>query len=1555
MDTLIEKANTISRCGSFYYQTLEDEQKDIAEFISHVTWYNKIPSKLKHIEEALKGGSFFLSYYDVIKFSDNDVSWRGIKDSLQFRLQGPAVRKENDVYTSAPDTTRYPGRLGNLEIPNSVVAEANKEQEYTATENKDIILYPDTSANVIIDNTTIPKWDLNIDPNIYVISIIINGKVLITGQDFESGFGKITFLENPLKLFPSKKILVLCSQIRFKNIYNYIIGATNVYGDISYILKYYRESQTVRLLKLACAQFSGMTVVKEQCKIINVIENEIGATYVTNKGIIEALYNHKLHKPGTIIDKDSIIGGDSLFNIYSTYDSVKNFNLTISLNNILPVNGLYATTLNPIKFNVINPTDTLTIYVPLFEGSDSAKEQYKKYVISIGGVPVNVPSNGLLPPNKVLAYSLLPPGEVPQDDIFLEVNTGTYTSLYFSSLNGTSSGTSGAKNRPLTLSMKILGDASVTNFISDGLGLLGWSSPSSSILMYSDINIDVDTSEGVAFINLTGESNSIGSFKVVGNLTANILSGEIRSDSASGDSEPCSICSGCKGMILVGDITFNIGSLEYKDKKPVINGAIVGSLEYRNGNAYGTHTGNITINLYNGVYNGNIYAIGRKGQTVCTYTVNYFGGEFGTSKKIKLSEGGTIYGDKILNIKGSGELSSASVEYTKFNFINIDPDAKFILSGDIELGHSTISNNGLLEFSDVSNCTVYDKEVKENSTISEDNTVITSKVIISSGGTYINWESLGPNFSIDSGKLVYTISALINGWDSNWGVFGLLNSPNTDNLPVGESLVDSIYLPNYPEYVDENGSTRIKLTEGSATGNCEIFGGSLSQAFTGNTWIYSDGGTYTKLIGGTSSHGSRANFTGNAHIYINNTSVNHIYGGIHADAGNPIMNGSSFITIGHNTNINGWIVGGNVSWHSGTTTLNGNTNVLVNTILTGTLVPSDQNGPPAADTAIIGGNAWLRNVQCTSTLNGNTIVNVHITDDSFTEDNKTFTKIITGGSLIGGLLSSNKSYGYVNGDTSVVINIDTLETITFSNKIIGSGLLEGACANTYIHGGSSSVEINGGLYTNCVIGNSYVKSGISTTSGNSTLIIKGGVFNNYVIAGGYAERGQSITINGVTSINIYSGTFNGTLIGGSYESSGGSTIKSGDINININGGQFSTIVGGHYTTGDGVTASTDISVDTITMVISGASVVEGPIYGGIVLQRKAGASDKMYQNSVNIILDTVTINNNIYVAGGDFITEAATSVLNTVTTRLGISNNTVLKDGITISGGYFGLDNSPESVIEGDKILALYGTENYDLSRINTIDFSTIEIVNENAEINIGVSLDSIGINKKTGKGTYKLLPNETLQTFNVNEGTLNLGENVSAESIYVNNTATVKSTMSTVAARIIFNAGSTLDVEDGYLTMLNGGSIEITGAINILLKSDKEQTKNYYSIKIAEGVSSVTIGGEELQEGQYVKAESYIHTIIDSEDKGIDFSNSYFKYFNSCLYINVNDASTIKLDSVSEVEYVMNDLTGGSLFIVKYDKSLLTDNMIIDIKTFINREKPLGSFIAYSDDVIDV
>lgn len=1553
MDILTEKSNTISRCGSFYYQTLEDETKDLAEFISHITWYNKIPSKLKKIEEALKGGAFFLSYYDVIKFNDKDVSWRGIKEALQYRVQGPATRKVDGEYESAPDTKRYPGRLANLTINNSVVAEANEQDVYTATENESTILYPKEGETIVLPETIVPKWDITIDDNIYVISIILDGKVLITGQDFESDFGKLTFLKNPITLFPAKKILVLCSQVRFKNIYNYIIGATNIYGDISYVLKYYRTSQTINTLKLACAQFAGLTVVKEPCKIVAVKKHDIGATYITNNGVLDARYNHNVYKAGTTLNQDTVIGGNSLFNIYSNYDAIKNKDITISLNGILPITGLYASNLKEMEFNVVKPNTTTNIYVPLFSGNSSSLEAYKKYAISIGGVSPNLANNIILNKAPLLPTYDLELGEVPYEDIFIEETTGTYANLSFANITGSSSGTSGTCDAPITLTIIISGNAVVTSFLDGGAGLLGWTGASASVVMYSNINVIISTSESVSFINMTGESNSSGSFKIIGDLTASIESGEVGVDEASVDSEAWSLCAGCKGMVLKGNNTFNIGVKNSIENKPIINGAIIGSLEQRNGGATGTHEGLITINLYNGTYNGNIYAIGKKGQTICTYTVNYFDGEFAQDKKIKISEGGNVYGEKILNIKESGELNSSYVDYYDFDTINIDSDAKFIMTGDIILGSSTITNKGTIDFSGVTSCEVADDKIRENSHYYDSNDVITSNIVLASGGTYVAYEALGAAFSVNNNNLLYTISAKVNGWDINWGVLGLQGSNNVTDLPIGVDLQENVFLPNYEEYVTSSGDTEIKLVEEHSSSSASVFGGKLAADFVGNTWIYSEGGTYNKLVGGTSSNGSRANFTGNSHIYVKNSTINHLYGGIHADAGSPIMDGNSFITIDSNTNIPGWVIGGNVLWHANTTTFNGSTNIYIYVPLTGTLAPSDLNGPNVADTAIVGGNAWLRNFAGTSTLNGNTSINIIIKEAQTSNANNSFSKLVVGGSLIGAATAGSIGYGYVNGNTHVYINVS--KDITFTNSIIGSGLIESVGNNVYVHGGNSNIELNGGIYANSVIGNSYVKRGSSTTYGKVTSVISNGTFNANIIAGGRIERDQTIIIKGTTELLVTDCTTNSTIIGGSYENAGASTVKSEDVSIIISGGVVSDIVGGHYTTGDGTISSADVSIENITIEIKDKAVINGSIYGGIVLQRCAGENDIMRQNNINIILRDTNINNNIYAAGGDYINEAATSVLKTESTRLELSNETILKNGIIISGGYVGMENSATSVISGNRTLALAGTSDYDISSVVLKDFNTIEVTEENAVVNINVSLTDCGIVNKVGKGTYKLLDNESVNILDVNEGTLKLGNNITARQLNINNTSIFDAVTGTISGSVNLNEGSTLKVEANALKMTDNSTLRINGKINIIIATDTAQSKNFYSIKLVEGASHIFLGNEEIENGQYVNAASYIKSIVDINAKDIDFSNAYFKLEDNILYIHVNDSSIIQWGKGSELQYVMTELLNNSLFLVKYDKSLLTDSMIIDIKTFIDREKPVGSFISYLDDVIDV
>ena len=1039
-------------------------------------------------------------------------------------------------------------------------------------------------------------------------------------------------------------------------------------------------------------------------------------------------------------------------------------------------------------------------------------------------------------------------GAMPEAGMTLEVTSGTYQGLSFTRVGGSTVGTLGTAEEKAQLTLNILGDASVSNFIDGGQGLLGWSNGSSAIVFNSDITANVNTSGSVAWINLTGESNYVNSMSVNGDLTATILSGTIGKGTVG---EGASLASGAKGMIINGNSTFTIG--EVGTTGPTIEGSIVGGIVQRDGGATGSMTGDVVININSGSIAGNIYATGSKATLNGNYTVNYSGGTLGG--KIAVTAGGTVTGTKTLNICGTAVLDTTQFEYTQFDKVTIAENAQLNMVGDVTLGVTELENNGTIDFAGVTSVALELTGLTGTETVSDDGLSISAEYIVLQGGTLTNTaalSALNPSFSYDGDKLVYSTTVNVNGWDVNWGVGGLADAPDLAALPGVSTITANTWLGNDAAYINANGDVQIRVTGGGGTG-VNLYGGKQDTAFSGDTWLSIEGGTWGTIVGGTNSNSAQASFTGSSHIMIDGATVDHVYGGIHADAGSPVMTGNTYVSIKEGSVVNGWIAGGNVSWHNGTTKLVGNTNVWVYEVLTGEMAPSNQNGPASANTAIIGGNAWLRNTVCNTSIEGSTNLNVLLGANAAAGvESPTFGKLIVGGTLIGA--SSGSSTGSISGSTNVTIDTsDCTKNITFSKNIIGGAFLTGgSSAVTYTQGGGSNMSI----------------------AGNS-------VFNGMVILGCYVTNNQSATISGDSTLTVSGGTFKNLVIGGMYESSGSSTVVSGDIELNLNGGTYDgNIVGGHYTTGTGTVAVTAATTGDITVNIGSNAVVNGTICGGTVLQRTSGQATGFSQGNVTVNLEEgSTINGNIYAAGGDVVTGAATAALITESTRVAIADGVNLKDGITISGGYVGLGNSAGSKVTGYRTLALTGTGAYDLSEVTLTDFDTVEVTDAEASVNMGVSLSSAGIINKTGAGTYQLMDGDQAGDLAILEGTLKLSSDATMTSLTVSKGATLDATSGAVSTDLTLGEGSTLKLGSSALNLGTDKTLTLGSDLTL----DVTGVDASDSVELVSGLASVKLGTTSMETGKWMSASDYFSSVVLG---GTSISDALLKLEDNTLVV---------------------------------------------------------------------
>lgn len=356
MDTLEEQANTLSRCGSFYYRILTDASKEEAEYMSHLTFCNRTNAQLRQISNAVLGGCYYKDFYRTFRFTDADVDWNGVEDALQRR--------------DTTDSNPVPARYEQLTIEGAFLGQTD-ETHVAADSDAKAILFPDADSSVTLPATQELTWDLRIDPNIMVTSIEQpNGDILYANIDFGSTFGKLTFLVNPIKLFPNMQLFARSYTGRMPNLYNYMLRLDDVYGPVDRVLYHYRHAQTPKSLYYASAQACGLAVVRQDCTIASVAPLLDGYAYSTTDGVYDAPYPHSKLAEGAELKKDTVIGGDELYVLCGPRDQLPPSVTSISLDNILPVKGLSAPNADIAVYN------SAGLYQPEYDGPAKKLEQY---------------------------------------------------------------------------------------------------------------------------------------------------------------------------------------------------------------------------------------------------------------------------------------------------------------------------------------------------------------------------------------------------------------------------------------------------------------------------------------------------------------------------------------------------------------------------------------------------------------------------------------------------------------------------------------------------------------------------------------------------------------------------------------------------------------------------------------------------------------------------------------------------------------------------------------------------------------------------------------------------------------------------------------------------------------------------------------------------------------------------------------------------------------------------------------------------------------------------
>lgn len=424
MDIAEEKSNTLSRCGSFYYNTLVDASKDDAEFISHLTWHSKFPAQLQNIISAAMGRSHFQDFYRLIKFTDEDVNWRGMKAALQHRSSVPP---------SNPQIPDYNNRLPDYILGEGTALEA--DSMLLGDSESQVLIAPKTDTQITLPGDTQLFWELDIDDSLFVTTIRTpEGKLWHAGQEYTAQYGKLTFTENPIKLFPNMEFMAESCIVRKPHIYNHMLRLGSVYETPDRVLHYYRQSQTPKTFYLAAAQACGLAVIRQNCTIVNRTPLLDGYSYSTTDGIYEAPYKHNALELGTSLESGYVIGGQELFQLCSPGEPLPANVTRLNLDNALPVPGLSVTD------DTIQIWNEFGQYRPDYSGDADAVEAWHTYLQDVRNDADSVGGTGRL--NIYNPTS----GSVLRSIVWraIEANdydTGEACYLYFTILSTAGSGT----------------------------------------------------------------------------------------------------------------------------------------------------------------------------------------------------------------------------------------------------------------------------------------------------------------------------------------------------------------------------------------------------------------------------------------------------------------------------------------------------------------------------------------------------------------------------------------------------------------------------------------------------------------------------------------------------------------------------------------------------------------------------------------------------------------------------------------------------------------------------------------------------------------------------------------------------------------------------------------------------------------------------------------------------------------------------------------------------------------------------------------------------------
>lgn len=300
LDPVDERASMLARCGSFWYMTVGERDREISRRLNGMACLTRIHRQLSNACSSTLSGGYFTDHYRVVRFSDGDIRYNGADEVLSARYAGCVDGDGGTVVEGV-----------------SVLTEDNGGKEPCALADScgKVIVVPTGKEGdkMVLPASYKAEYGLVVDPDLLVQTVELDGRLLVNGIDFRASFGYMSLPGNPVAMFKGMKFMARSVVYRRRNLLCYTLGVDKVYGPVDRIMRYYRVSQSPEAFMYAAAQACGLAVTRSEGRVVRVLPLHDGASYIMDNGErYDAPYPHSGIQRGEVLPEGYVIGGREL-------------------------------------------------------------------------------------------------------------------------------------------------------------------------------------------------------------------------------------------------------------------------------------------------------------------------------------------------------------------------------------------------------------------------------------------------------------------------------------------------------------------------------------------------------------------------------------------------------------------------------------------------------------------------------------------------------------------------------------------------------------------------------------------------------------------------------------------------------------------------------------------------------------------------------------------------------------------------------------------------------------------------------------------------------------------------------------------------------------------------------------------------------------------------------------------------------------------------------------------------------------------------------------------